>query len=221
MEQLKNQSDQINELATALSKMQQQVRSIPKNKTAIIPMKSGGKFQFSYADLCGILDAVRKPLTDNGLSITQLFANDGVNYQIVTTLLHSSGQWLKSFLPISVNAVDIKQLGSQITYSRRYALASILGVCADDDDEGGLEGNAITSPAPEPMRAPQIITKDEAGELEAMLIECDDSFISNVKNYLKGLNINSFHQLPRANYAAIRKRIVNKIAELESEVAHV
>ena len=190
-----NQSEQINELATALAKMQQQIKVIPKNKTATIPMKSGGKFQFSYADLCGILDAVRKPMTENGLCITQVFANEGTSYQIVTTLLHSSGQWLKSFLPISVHAVDIKQLGAQITYSRRYALASILGVCADDDDEEGLEGNAITPPPPQPkaqVPVPRpVISREEAQELDQMINECGGEFSKHVMEYLKKLNINN------------------------------
>lgn len=225
------QSEQINELASALSKMQQQVGTIGKNKTAKIPMKSGGSFSFSYADLAGIIDATRHPMAENGLSFTQTFAENGHSYHMVSTLLHSSGQWIKSVLPINVAAVDIKQLGAQITYSRRYALTALLGICADDDAEDALEGNAVSKaspPAPLPAQKPVqpvFITKVQADELDYMLKGCEPSYQTQFWAFLKkeAPSVTALSHLPVTMYPRIKAAIGKKYdeANAEDEVAHV
>src|ERR1700683_3164595 len=106
------QSEQLNELASALSKMQGTVGVVFKNKTAKVQMKSGGTYSYTYADLAGIWDAIRKPLMDAGLSISQTF----VDNKLMTMLMHSSGQWLKSCLPLTCMGLKPQELGSEITY---------------------------------------------------------------------------------------------------------
>jgi len=212
MDQLKNQSEQINELASALAKAQSEIQ--PALKDSINPF-----FKSKYADLSSVWNACKAALTKNGLAVIQTMDNLNGQLVLLTTLAHSSGQWMRSILPIVSARQDAQSIGSAITYMRRYSLAAIVGVTTDDDDDGNSA--TYTSPSVESSRPSQIITKEEAIELESMLNECDENFISNVKNYLKGLNINSFNQLPKANHAAIRKRIINKISELESEIVNV
>ncbi len=125
-------SPEMNELATALSKMQGSMPPVFKNKTAKILTKSGSSYSYAYADLTGIWDCIRQSLMDVGLSICQTFS-DGM---IVTILMHSSGQWIKSCLPLHCSReIRPQELGSIITYMRRYALTSILGISADEDDD--------------------------------------------------------------------------------------
>jgi hypothetical protein len=102
-----------------------------------------------YADLASVWDAVRDPLTRNGLAVSQIFETleDG-NIRLRTVLLHTSGEQLSSTLPL-LGVKDHHSLGSASTYVRRYALAAITG-CAPGgwDDDGNAAQESITkSPA--------------------------------------------------------------------------
>ncbi len=127
-----NQSESINELATALAKAQADIRNAEEDK-------SNPHFRSKYATLASIWDACRGPLTKNGLSITQTPVVEDGKFNLITVLMHSSGQWIKSSFPITLSA-KIQEVGSQITYIRRYTLSSICGVAPgevlEDDDDG-------------------------------------------------------------------------------------
>ncbi len=123
------QSEQIDLLSAALVKAQSAMK--PASMDKINP-----HFRSKYASLASIIDSVRKPLTDNGLSFTQTThysVQDGLS--LVTTVLHTSGQWLRAEYPLPLNATP-QQMGSALTYARRYSLSSILGTAAEEDDDG-------------------------------------------------------------------------------------
>jgi hypothetical protein len=88
-------------------------------------------FRNRYADLTAVLDAVIPAFTENGLAITQMM--DGK--QLVTLLSHTSGEYISttSEIPAYSNA---QQLGSALTYLRRYTVQALAGISADDDDDG-------------------------------------------------------------------------------------
>lgn len=138
-------------LAGALAKAQAQFPSIPRDREVTVQMKTGGSYKFKYAPLDTILSAVRKPLSDNGLAITQLL--DGTD--LVTVLLHESGGTLEGRWPIPHNNGDtVQNLGSAITYLRRYALQAILGIASEEDDDGNAaSGNHATPTARQPRAA--------------------------------------------------------------------
>ncbi len=138
------QSDQIDLLAAALAKAQATMKPASMNK--INP-----HFKSKYADLASIIESLRKPLTDNGLAFTQTLGRDILpEFSLVTTLLHTSGQWLRSEYPLPVNATP-QQMGSALTYARRYSLSAITGTAADEDDDGDkAEVQAKKKPEPEP-----------------------------------------------------------------------
>ena len=129
-----NKSDDIKELATALAKAQGQM--VAAKKDAANPF-----YKSKYADLASIVDAVKKPLSDNGLSYAQLTdVDEAGSVYLETILMHTSGQWLSGRLRMPVaKPNDPQAMGSAVTYARRYALQSLLGVPAEDDD-----GNAAT-----------------------------------------------------------------------------
>lgn len=127
-------SEAINELATALARAQGQMKAAIKDS-------SNPFFKSKYADLSSVVEAVKKPLSDNGLSYTQLTDMEEGAVVIETLLLHSSGQWLMGRLRMPVaKPNDPQALGSAITYCRRYALQSLCGVPADDDDANSATG---------------------------------------------------------------------------------
>ena len=133
-------SNQIENLASALSKAQAVIENVSKDKKG---------FNYKYADLASCLTAAKKPLADNGLSVSQLVSQDMNGKQILITLLiHESGQWLKSIFAVE-NVVmkqcnSLQQLGAGLTYARRYAFSAIVGLSQEDDDAQSIrKGNNI------------------------------------------------------------------------------
>ena len=121
-------SEEINELATALTKAQGGLEGAKMD--GVNPF-----FKAKYATLASVWDACRKPLTDNGLSVVQTCSvGDGEGLILDTTLLHTSGQWISGELAIKPTKNDPQGIGSAITYARRYGLAAIIGICPEDDD---------------------------------------------------------------------------------------
>ena len=104
-------------------------------------------FKSKYADLASVVEA-SKPIAKHGLSVTQYVVGD----VLVTRLLHSSGEWIRGEYPIRPVKNDPQGIGSAITYARRYAWQSIIGLPAEDDD-----GNAASQPEPKkaPRKAPR------------------------------------------------------------------
>lgn len=91
-------------------------------------------FKNKYANLTSIIQAVNKELLDNDLIITQpTQVVDGKLY-LVTQLTHSSGQWVRGYLPVLNKKGDDQGQGSGITYARRYGLQALLNIPAFDDD---------------------------------------------------------------------------------------
>jgi hypothetical protein len=121
------------ELFAALSKAQSEMHGAIKNSTNPF-------FKSSYADLESVWEAIREPLTKNGLSVVQTtkMLPEG-QLALITTLAHSSGESIVGEYPILANDDSPQAIGSAITYARRYALAAIVGVHQTDDD-----GNAAS-----------------------------------------------------------------------------
>lgn len=120
-------SDNIEKLAEALAAAQGQITAASKDK-------ENPHFRSKYADLASVWDACRAPLTSNGLSVVQTPGFGEGSLILETTLLHTSGQWISSELPIQVDTRNLQQIGSALTYARRYSLSAMVGVCPDDDD---------------------------------------------------------------------------------------
>ena len=91
-------------------------------------------FKSKYADLASVWEACRKPLTDNGLSVAQICDTMEGQSVIETTLMHISGEWISGKHLIGSVKQDPQSVGSASTYSRRYALAAMVGICPEDDD---------------------------------------------------------------------------------------
>lgn len=142
------QSDSIKELATALAKVQANIKPVKKDKTAKIPTKSGSSYSYHYADLSSVWDACRDLLTSNGLSVVQMpeAAGGGNEIYLTTILMHASGEWLSSMLLLRPSDTTPQSLGSAITYARRYALAAMVGIVADDDDDGSAGSQTRQQP---------------------------------------------------------------------------
>jgi ERF superfamily protein len=166
-------SEQINELATALAKAQGEI-------TGALKESENPFFSSKYADLAACWDACRKPLSANGLSIVQVtgrgkpvtiewetkdqktgeisnFKVETEELLVVTTLFHSSGQWIRSELPMIPRDASPQGIGSALTYGRRYGLTAMVGVAQMDDDGNAASGK--TNGTHKPVERPQQVQK--------------------------------------------------------------
>ena len=98
-------------------------------------------FNSSYADLHAVIKASFPLLSKNSLSVTQ--GNEMIQGAVcvTTTLMHSSGQWIRSKVKLPLEKANAQGVGSAITYGRRYGLSAIVGIAQYDDD-----GNYISKP---------------------------------------------------------------------------
>lgn len=139
-------SPEINLLAEALSKAQAEISGAHKDST-------NPHFKSKYADLESVWDACRAPLTKNGLSVLQSIHMVEKDLILRSTLVHTSGQYYFSEIPILMNRNDMQGMGSAITYARRYGLSALVGVCPSDDDANMAVGHPPQRQEP-PKKAP-------------------------------------------------------------------
>lgn len=118
-------------------------------------------FKNKYADIADGLNAVRPVLAKHGIALLQVTRVDGEYLLLTTRLAHKSGQWLESDYPVSrVNGINHQQMGSANTYARRFSLFPLVGVAADEDDDGNTAGQAA---APKRARKSDIAPHDDGG----------------------------------------------------------
>lgn len=123
----------ISKLAEALSKAQGEMEAAAKDST-------NPHFKSAYADLASVWAAVRGPLSRNGLAVCQFPSSEGAIAKVVTMLTHSSGEWTASELKIKSQSDSAQNIGSAITYARRYSLMAVCGIAPDDDDGNAASG---------------------------------------------------------------------------------
>lgn len=124
-----NKSDSITNLAIALNKAQGELRAAIKDSTNPF-------YKSKYADLESVWSAIREPLTNNGLSVSQFGDGDS----LTTMLMHASGEWIAGSFKLVLKEQTPQAFGATVTYFRRYSLAAMLGVIQSDDDAESAMG---------------------------------------------------------------------------------
>lgn len=148
------QSSEIKDLVSALVKVQSEIRDAEKNST-------NPHFKSQYANLESVIGATREPLAKNNLVVTQQGSFVDGKPVLITTLMHSSGQWLRSTMPVLNDKNNAQGLGSALSYARRYALAAIAGITQVDDD-----GNDASSRGSKTGGAPAFDASTRAARLD-------------------------------------------------------
>jgi ERF superfamily len=132
-------SESIASLAAALAKAQAELTNPEKSLTATIrsPFPREGDRTFRYAPLSSGLDIVRKTLGQHEIATVQATAidNEAGLIRLTTILAHASGEWMSSdwpVCPVSETAAP-HRMGAALTYARRYALFTLVGIAGEDD----------------------------------------------------------------------------------------
>lgn len=134
--QTTTRSEAFNELAAALAKAQGKIKVAPKDNVAKVDSRTGTSFSYRYSTLADVWEACRAPLSENGLAVIQTVATEGAKVTVTTLIAHSSGQWISDDLSLIAMDPSPQKIGSCITYARRYALGSMVGVVSEEDDDG-------------------------------------------------------------------------------------
>src|ERR1700694_4353181 len=145
-------SESIGAIAAALAKAQVELANPEKSLTATIaaPGSSGGDKTFRYAPLSSGLDIVPKSLGRHEIAAVQTTAidNEAGLVRLTTVLAHSSGEWISSEWPVcSVSEpATPHRMGAGLSYARRYALFTLVGIAGEDDLDAPTAGPAPAEP---------------------------------------------------------------------------
>lgn len=137
-------SQTIGALAAALAKAQAELGPLVASHTAKVPTKAGGQYSYTYANLADALAACRSTLAKHEIAVVQetYTPSDANGIEIRTSLLHASGEWLRSGPLLMPVKGDAQAVGSAITYGRRYQLLAVVGLAPEDDDGASASANA-------------------------------------------------------------------------------
>jgi len=186
------QSESVNELATALAKAQAEIRNPNKNTKNTF-------FKNEYADLTSVLGCIRPVASANGLSFIQAVEAYNGNVAVTSQITHSSGQWIKQVASVEVPKTSknpIQDLGSMATYLKRYQAQSIWAICGDEDTDAqdlGIED----------------ISDEKVAHLDAML----DSTKSSKEAFLKVYGVENLKSLTDSQYEKAKKQLQQKKAK--------
>ena len=120
-------SEQINELASALSLAQAEMTGAKKSS-------KNPFFKSNYSDLASVCEAISTPFANHGLSYIQSPEFSDQHIQVITRIMHISGQWIEGAVSLPPTKNDVQGYGSAITYGRRYGLQAMAGIPSVDDD---------------------------------------------------------------------------------------
>ncbi len=162
-------SDQLDDLASALAKAQAELGNAEADAIGHVGSVENGR-SYRYATLASVWQAIRKPLSANGLAVIQTCepSNRG-ELRLTTTLLHESGQWISGTEIVPMPVQTPQGYGSALTYARRYGLAAMVGVCVDEDDDAVAASERASTvqpstPAVAPGRPGQRSRAEAAGD---------------------------------------------------------
>src|SRR6516162_11909908 len=143
-------------LTAALAKAQAKLVNPEKSLTATVRSGRPGETQrtFRYAPLSSGLEIVRKTLSKHEIAVIQTTATDQATgmLNLTTLLAHASGEWIASQWPVCAIAeiANPHRMGAALTYARRYALFTLVGIAGEDD----VDAPDLCASAP-PMAAPR------------------------------------------------------------------
>ena len=202
---MQHSSESVAALAAALAKAQARLVNPEKSLTATIRTGRAGETErtFRYAPLSSGLEIVRKTLSEHEIAVIQTTALDASSriLNLTTMLAHASGEWIASQWPVCplADIASPHRMGAALTYARRYALFTLVGIAGEDD----LDAPDLCTPAPA-MNSPavgwQIAPKTSGnGRTNA------------------GVGPASSAVLPTEQSAALRDRLIHEVTGLGSQ----
>ena len=209
-------------LYAALAKAQAQMQNPTKNREVSVKSERGA-YKFAYATLDSILDGIRKPLGDNGLSLTQALEKDEQGLGMVLRLAHADGGMLKTVMPLDQSRFQkMQEMGSAMTFARRYQVAAFFGLAAEEDDDGNsADGNHAEmrdrKPAPKPAAAPAFDARAEFKRVQNLILGATEALAIADIIMAERETISAIKKVSEQGYAALMKAKDDRITELSNQ----
>lgn len=184
----------------ALAAFQEQVREIPKTRTAKIATRSGGSYSYSFAPLEAITRTIREPLKANGLSYswTTEVGERPDTLDVIAILRHVDGHEERARFPVPTKTdaamSDAQKTGAALTYGRRQSLVSVLGLTVADEDTDAHEPSGAA------------ITDAQVADLSALA----DEVKADLPKFLKYMGVASMADIPAGDYPRAVKALERK-----------
>jgi hypothetical protein len=216
---MQRSSETIGAIAGALAKAQIELQNPEKSLTATIrsPFPREGDRSFRYASLSAGLDLVRKSLGRHEIATVQTTSIDeGARLiRLTTTLAHSSGEWLSSDWPVCPVSETIAphRMGAALTYARRYALFTLVGIAGEDDldapDLNGALADPLALDGSETDRSGQ---QPDGAASAALLMATPAAADNGRRKPVRPLRV----RLTAENTHALREKLIRELSELAS-----
>jgi ERF superfamily protein len=206
---MQRSSKTIGTIAAALAKAQAQLVNPEKSLTGTIHADGSGSAErsFRYAPLSSGLDIVRKTLSQHEIATVQTTSIDqtaGI-VRLNTVLAHASGEWIASDWPVCAitDTATPHRMGAALTYARRYALFTLVGIAGEDD----LDAPDLIAPAIPSSHTAQT-SREQKGHLNGAAAHSGLARQDTAKNPTRPLELNAS--------AALRDRLVAELTDLRS-----
>lgn len=187
---------------------------------------SNPHFKSRYTTLRACLEVTRSVLQEHNLTVLQMVraGEAGAPDRLVTRVQHTNGSFVEDDGVPLMGAGNMQQLGSAITYARRYGLCSMLQLVGDPDDDGNMAvGGKTEAPAPPPARSAQpqkSPTKTAANELREWVLQQIDGFdqLVNVAELKRWADVNedTLDRLPKDLKGELLRTYTAKKKELNN-----
>lgn len=200
-------SEHTDKIDAALAKAQAELQNPVKD--AVNP-----HFRSKYATLDAGLNIVRACLSKHGISFSQLTRIDG-NVLMLDTRIAFQGQWIASEYPISPFPVKQQELGSALTYARRYSLFAMVGVAGEEDDDANAATTPQQAPKREPAPAKPVLPPEDSEKVYRLMADAlmTAESVSEIDKFLSD-NLKSIETLNDNHKALLRKAIKDLRSEM-------
>lgn len=198
------QSESVEAIATALVKARESFPSIHKDAT-------NPHFKSKFASLSSISDTVMPSLLGQGITVAQGVGRaDDSGLEVLTRLQHADGEWMENSVWMPLDKQNPQGAGSALTYGRRYGLSAMLGIVADDDDDGNA-----ASAGPDP-RAIKALDSIQSAFKKAGLNDTTDKEVRDqVQSVLEAVfNTSKWSTIEKKSIAALEKGAKKLVTEL-------
>ena len=213
-------SESVAALASALAKAQAELVNPEKSLTATIRTgrPGDGERSFRYAPLGSGLDIVRKTLGQHEIATVQTTAVDQAAglVNLTTMLAHASGEWIASDWPVCpiTEMANPQRMGAALTYARRYALFTLVGIAGEDD----LDARDLCAPPPSTAVGETGAGGERGGNPAGMTDNLRLPSRSHGNGRLRGAERTlSAPALSTDQSAALRDRLLGEVAGLPSQ----
>jgi hypothetical protein len=161
-----DQSPSVGKLAEALARAQAEFKPVIAEEEANV-----GQYKYSYATLATHYDATRPALTKHGLAVIQTMRVEARGNVLVATLVHASGEFIRSEIGLP-SADSPQKFGGIVTYYRRYQYSALVGTATEDDDAQEAEQSARSQSPSQPNnyspRQDRTVSEKQLGRLYAI-----------------------------------------------------